>query len=292
MGKCFSCEEPNHPAQNGQPRTSESVRTTQSYHRASQQSTHVLDTKTTSHSASVEQIDSEKRSSYQYPKLPPIRKSSGDSKRLSLTLRDYSESKINSLFEQYKEPDEDVILAEGVESFCCDLDVNPDDFRILVLAWKFQADTMCRFTRPQFISGCKALKVDSIKGIQSKFPEMILEVQNKEAFKDLYRWTYKFGLDIESGQRTLPADLARDLWELVFSQTEPQILKRWIFFLEQHPCIRGVPKDTWDMFLNFTEVVGDDLTTYDDTEAWPSLFDDFVEYENDRQNQNIEPSKE
>lgn len=40
------------------------------------------------------------------------------------------------------------------------------------------------------------------------------------------------------------------------------------------------------MFLNFVQSVGNDLTQYDDTEAWPSLFDDFVEFENDQLNQN------
>ena len=40
------------------------------------------------------------------------------------------------------------------------------------------------------------------------------------------------------------------------------------------------------MFLNFVEAVGNDLSHYDDTEAWPSLFDDFVEFENDQLNQN------
>ena len=35
------------------------------------------------------------------------------------------------------------------------------------------------------------------------------------------------------------------------------------------------------MFLNLINTVGNDLTQYDDTEAWPSLFDDFVEFEND-----------
>ena len=28
------------------------------------------------------------------------------------------------------------------------------------------------------------------------------------------------------------------------------------------------------------------ISNYDDTEAWPSLFDDFVEFENDQLNQN------
>ena len=37
------------------------------------------------------------------------------------------------------------------------------------------------------------------------------------------------------------------------------------------------------MFLNLIEAVGDgDLSSYDDSEAWPSLFDDFIEHENDR----------
>ena len=40
------------------------------------------------------------------------------------------------------------------------------------------------------------------------------------------------------------------------------------------------------MFLNFVNTVDSDLSLYDDTEAWPSLFDDFVEWENDQVNQN------
>lgn len=38
--------------------------------------------------------------------------------------------------------------------------------------------------------------------------------------------------------------------------------------------------------MEFDSQVGSDLSNYDDTEAWPSLFDDFVEFENDALNQN------
>lgn len=224
-----------------------------------------------------------------YNKLPPIKKqSNGDSKRVSLISRDFSENKANALFDMYKEPDCDFILAEGVEKFCEDLEVRPDEFIVLVLAWKLNAETMCVFSREQFVTGCQSLRVDSIKGFQSKFSDLIAEVQNKQTFKEFYKWTYKFGLDHESGQRTLPTDMAVSLWKLVFSQREPKILPRWLNFLQKHQNIRGISKDTWDMFLNFVEQVGDDLTSYDDTEAWPSLLDDFVEYENDCQNQNVE----
>lgn len=230
----------------------------------------------------------EKKMFTPYTKLPPIKRQiNGESKRLSLISRDFSENKIQALFEQYKDQDSDVILAEGIEKFCEDLEVRPEEFIVLVLAWKFNAEAMCRFTREEFVNGCKTLRVDSVKGIQLKFPELLAEVQNKQTFKEFYRWTYKFGLDVDTGQRTLPIDMAVSLWKLIFSQREPPVLARWLNFLQKHQTIRGVPRDTWDMFLNFIEQVGDDLSSYDDTEAWPSLLDDFVEYENDCQNQNV-----
>lgn len=240
--------------------------------------------------SSENNLRSEKRMFYS--RIPPLgRSASGDGKKGS-SGKEISESKINALFDQYKDGKDDVILAEGIEKFCSDLDVTPDEFRVLALAWKLNAEQMCRFTKQEFVSGCKALRVDSVKGIQAKFPELLLEVQDPENFKDLYRFTFKFGLDSETGQRILPADMAICLWKLVFSQKEPPILQRWIDFLEKHPHVRGIPRDTWNMFLNFSEAVGDDLSNYDDAEAWPSLFDDFVEYENDQMNQNITRDKD
>lgn len=95
-------------------------------------------------------------------------------------------------------------------------------------------------------------------------------------------------MDNAAGQRILPVDTAIVLWKLIFNVREPAILQRWLNFLESQDSIRGIPKDTWNMFLNFAESVQNgDLSNYDDTEAWPSVFDDFVEYENDQANQNI-----
>lgn len=199
-----------------------------------------------------------------------------------------SETKINQLFDQYKDSLEDTILAEGIENLCNDLQLNPDDFKVLVLAWKLNASQMCRFTKPEFVQGLKDMKTDSIKSVQLKLSEIITDLNREsEQYKDLYRFTFKFGLDVSSGQRILPTDIAVVLWRLVFTSNEPPILDRWLAYLENNPHIRGIPKDTWYMFLNFCEFVGNDLSSYDDTEAWPSLFDDFVEYENDQMNQNI-----
>lgn len=58
-----------------------------------------------------------------------------------------SMARIDELFACYKDELEDAILEEGMERFCNDLCVDPAEFRVLVLAWKFQAATMCKFTR-------------------------------------------------------------------------------------------------------------------------------------------------
>lgn len=191
---------------------------------------------------------------------------------------------MNALFEEYKDDEDDAILSEGIERLCADLGYNPDDFAILVLAWRLDASQMCRFTKTEFIQGLQQMNADNVEDIRMRLKQNIEKLKtNADMFKKLYRFTFRFGL--EEGHRIVSLEMAIILWRLVFSVHTPSILDKWLNYLEQRSDIRGVPKDTWNMFLNFAETC--DITMYDDTEAWPSLFDDFVEYETDRTNQNI-----
>ena len=45
--------------------------------------------------------------------------------------RSFTESKIIALFEKYKDEEEDSILSEGIEEFCIDLQLKPDEFKVL-----------------------------------------------------------------------------------------------------------------------------------------------------------------
>ncbi|XP_017476059.1 PREDICTED: DCN1-like protein 3 [Rhagoletis zephyria] len=190
-----------------------------------------------------------------------------------------SDNTLNQLFEEYKDPEEDMILTEGIERLCHDLKYQPDEFAILVLAWCLDASQMCRFTKAEFIEGLHKMCADTIEKIRIRLEQTIEMLKvDTEMFKQLYRFTFRFGLEPE--QRILSLDMAISLWKLVFTVHTPELLSNWIHFLEQHPSIRGIPKDTWNMFLNFSEQC--DINNYDDTEAWPSLFDDFVDYERSR----------
>ena len=92
--------------------------------------------------------------------------------------------------------------------------------------------------------------------------------------------TFPFVLDSEEGQRSLLQDIAIALWRLVFKQHTPSILEGWLDFLGETPSgVRSISQDTWNIFLNFTQAIGPDLSNYSEDEAWPGLFDTFVEWE-------------
>lgn len=207
---------------------------------------------------------------------------SGDSSMNPLGLRtvsiqksSFDEQKAQALFTKYKDKTLDCISTLGTERLCYDLELDPTEFRVLLLAWKFNVSQMCRFTREEFIYGCRTLQVDSLSSLQSKLIDIEQDVLDKDKFRDLYRFTYGFGLDNEDGQRTLPTQVAMDLWVLVFTKNPPGFMKEWLSFLEEKQ-VKGISRDTWNMFLYLFETIEPDFSNYDDTEAWPSLFDEFV----------------
>lgn len=188
---------------------------------------------------------------------------------------------INKMFEEYKDKDEDAILSEGIEKLCKDLNFEPDEFPILVLAFSLDAKQMCKFTKQEFIQGLTKLNATSIPELRTRLMNTVEDLQtNVDLFKQLYRFTFHFGLD--EGARILGLEMAMSLWKLVYTVQSPpnKLLERWLNFLSKENCIRGIQRDTWLMFQNFAECF--DINSYDSDEAWPSLFDDFVEYEINR----------
>ena len=57
-------------------------------------------------------------------RIPPLGRSG------SSEFKGISETKVMNLFAKYKDPNEDAILPEGVESFCLDLELKPDEFKV------------------------------------------------------------------------------------------------------------------------------------------------------------------
>lgn len=138
-----------------------------------------------------------------------------------------SDNILNTLFEEYKDEEEDAILSEGIERLCADLGYKPDDFAILVLAWRLDASQMCRFTKSEFIQGLQQMNADNVEDIRIRLKQTIEKLKtNSEMFKKLYRFTFRFGL--EEGHRIVSLEMAIILWRLVFSVHTPSILDKWL----------------------------------------------------------------
>ena len=76
----------------------------------------------------------------------------------SASVVEVSENNLLTFYEIYHQvpksshqQHEDAIVAEGILRLCADLDLAPDDFRILLFAWKCDAAQMGRITKQEFL---------------------------------------------------------------------------------------------------------------------------------------------
>jgi len=185
-------------------------------------------------------------------------------------------SKITQLFESYREGDQDSIQIAGIERMCADLQVEPTDPVMLLIAWQMRAATMCEFTREEWTRGFVEMGCDSMDGLKASFDEQWQQLDDDDTFRDYYSFCFGFAKDPGYGVRTLPVEVALQMWQLTLaSRLKP--FKEWEEFIEEKQ-VKAVTKDVWDMLFTFAIDVDADLSNYDEDGAWPVLIDDFVEW--------------
>ncbi|XP_033637553.1 DCN1-like protein 1 [Asterias rubens] len=182
---------------------------------------------------------------------------------------------LEKLYHRYKDShDEDKVLADGVAKFCDDLMLDPTSRTVLVIAWKFKAATQCEFTKKEFTDGMTDLGCDSIEKLKTKLPTLENELRDPAKFKDFYQFTFNFAKN--PGQKSLDLDMAIAYWNIVLNGRF-QYLELWCKFLTEHHK-KSIPRDTWNLLLDFSNMISDDMSNYDEEGAWPVLIDDFVEF--------------
>ncbi|KAJ8256781.1 hypothetical protein COCON_G00189330 [Conger conger] len=189
----------------------------------------------------------------------------------------FSSKKCLSWFYEYAGPDE-VLGPEGMEKFCEDIGVEPENIIMLVLAWKLEAPNMGFFTKEEWLKGMTSLQCDCTERLQGKLDYLRSQLNDAAAFKNIYRYAFDFARDKD--QRSLDMDTAKSMLALILGRTWP-LFPVFHQFLEQSKY-KVMNKDQWYNVLEFSRTVHVDLSNYDEDGAWPVLLDEFVEWQKAR----------
>nr|CAG4642030.1 EOG090X0DAO [Eurycercus lamellatus] len=187
----------------------------------------------------------------------------------------FNQKKCVTWFKTYSTPSTpDTIGPEGVEAFCKDLGVDPENVALLVLAWKMGAKQMGYFTLQEWLLGLTDLQCDSLSKLQGKLNYLHLLLQDSSNFKAIYRYAFDFSRDKD--QRSLDIETAKAMLGLLLGR-QWSLLNSFFQFLDQSRY-RVLNKDQWCNVLEFSRAVHPDLKNYDVDGAWPVMLDEFVEW--------------
>ncbi|TBU31249.1 Cullin binding-domain-containing protein [Dichomitus squalens] len=233
-----------------------------------------------------------------------------------------STSKLNALFDKYKDDDGDDITVDGTIKLCEDLAVNPEDVVLLAVAYELKSPAMGQWQRKGWTDGWKQLGVDTIDGFKTTLATLRQQLATDTGyFRNVYNYTFEFSRP--PGQRSLGLDMAQGFWALLIphglaggalshitavppgqDEDGDEIMDgtagrsavagaadeegwgekhtQWWFEFLESSGVKGVSKDVWQMFLEFVRTIDAKFEKYDVEGSWPSTIDDFVEYAKER----------
>lgn len=105
----------------------------------------------------------------------------------------FSQKRCLAWFREYTTPDDaDTLGPEGMEKFCEDIGVEPENVVMLVLAYRMQARQMGFFSNEEWLRGLSEMQCDSIQKLQNRLDYLRCLLNDQNIFKAIYRYAYDF----------------------------------------------------------------------------------------------------
>ncbi|XP_019065512.1 DCN1-like protein 4 isoform X7 [Fukomys damarensis] len=114
-----------------------------------------------------------------------------DSARIKTEEEAFSSKRCLEWFYEYAGT-EDVVGPEGMEKFCEDIGVEPENVVMLVLAWKLDAQNMGYFTLQEWLTGMTSLQCDTTEKLRNSLDCLRSLLNDSTNFKLIYRYAFDF----------------------------------------------------------------------------------------------------
>lgn len=187
----------------------------------------------------------------------------------------FNQKRCLTWFREYTTPDDpDTLGPEGMEKFCEDIGVEPENIVMLVLAYQMRARQMGFFTQEEWLKGLSEMQCDSIQKLQSRLDYLRCLLNDQNIFKAIYRYAYDFARDKD--QRSMDMETAKAMLQLLLGK-HWSLYSQFSQFLDQSKY-KVINKDQWCNILEFSRTIFNDLSNYDVDGAWPVMLDEFVEW--------------
>lgn len=196
---------------------------------------------------------------------------------MSSTHQNFSSKKCESWFMKYadKESSPPSIGPAGVEKFCQELQVKPEDIVMLVVSWRLSAENMGFYKWSEWKGGMAGLECDNISKLKNKLQYLRSLLTDSAHFKKIYRYAFDFARDKQ--QKSLDIDTGKSMLQLLLHD-KWNLTQQFVMFLDQSKY-KIINRDQWNSLLEFTRNVdAADFSGYDNEGAWPVMVDEFVEW--------------
>ena len=87
--------------------------------------------------------------------------------------------------------------------------------QVLIIAWKFKAQTQCEFSREEFLGGMSELGCDAIDKLKQKLSSLEKEIMDQNKFKEFYQFTFNYAKN--PSQKGLDLEMALAYWNIVMA---------------------------------------------------------------------------
>lgn len=114
--------------------------------------------------------------------------------RQTLLEEKFSTSKCIAWFKRYTTDDASQLGPEGMERFCEDIKVDPENIVMLVIAYKMNAKNMGYFSQTEWLKGLNDPEVlcDTPVKLQNKLNYFLNQLNDPQTFKLIFRYAYDF----------------------------------------------------------------------------------------------------